>query len=92
MHRRGIYPNIVPVHKKGDLQRAITDQFYFFLFLVGFLRKSYLIPLLDTFKRMDFVITNQVFKLLIYVGINNFLLFMTFMHLLIITPPAPPEM
>ena len=43
--------NIVPVHKKGDKQMlTITDQSYFFLFLVKFLRKSYLIPFLDCFE------------------------------------------
>ena len=67
---------------------TITDQSYFFLFLVKFLRKSYLIPFLNTFKRIVFfVITNQVFNLLIHVSINYFLLFMIFMHLLIVTHP-----
>ena len=66
---------------------TITDQFHLFLFLVKFLRKSYLIPFLDTFKRIVFfVITNQVFNLLIHVSINYFLLFMIFMHLLIAIP------
>ena len=52
---------------------TITDQSHFFLFLVKFLRKSYLIPFLNTFKRIVlFVITNQVFDLLIYVSINYF--------------------
>ena len=55
---------------------TITDQFHFFLFLVRFLRKSYLIPFLDTFKRVVFfVITNQVLDLLIHMSINYFLLF-----------------
>ena len=67
---------------------TITDQSHFFLFLVKFLRKSYLIPFLNTFKRIVFfVITNQVFNLLIHVSINYFLLFMIFMHLLIVTHP-----
>ena len=53
-----------------------------------FLRKSYLIPFLNTFKRIAFfVITNQVFDLLIHVSINYFLLFMIFMHLFIVTHP-----
>ena len=65
---------------------AVTDQSHFFLFLVKFLRKSYLIPFLNSFKRIAFfVIINQVFDLLINVSINYFLLFMIFMHLLIVT-------
>ena len=69
-------------------RKEITDQSHFFLFLVKFLRKSYLIPFLNTFKRIVFfVITNQVFDLLIHVNINYFLLFMIFMHLLIVTHP-----
>ena len=67
---------------------TITDQSPFFLFLVKFSRKSYLIRFLNTFKRIVFfVITNQVFNLLIHVSINYFLLFMIFMHLLIVTHP-----
>ena len=67
---------------------TITDQSHFFLFLVKFLRKSYLIPFLNSFKRIAFfVIINQVFHLLINVSINYFLLFMIFMHLLIVTHP-----
>ena len=38
-----------------------------------------------------FVITNHVFDLLIHVSINYFLLFMIFMHLLIVNPPSPPK-
>ena len=38
-----------------------------------------------------FVITNHVFDLLIHVSINYFLLFMIFMHLLIVTPQSPPK-
>ena len=54
---------------------TITDQSPFFLFLVKFSRKSYLIRFLNTFKRIVFfVITNQVFNLLIHVSINYFLL------------------
>ena len=65
---------------------TITDQFHFVLFLVRFLRKFNLIPFLDTFKRMVIlVITNQVFDLLIHVSTIYFLLFVTFMHLLIVT-------
>ena len=69
---------------------TITDQFHLFLFLVKFLRKSYLIPFLDTFKRIVFfVITNQVFDLLIHVSINYFLLFKIFMHHFDCNPPPP---
>ena len=65
---------------------TITDQPHFFLFLIKFLRKSYLVPFLNTFKRIVFfVITNQVFDFLIHVSINFVLLF--FMHLLIATHP-----
>ena len=49
---------------------AITDQSHFFQFLVKFLKKSYLISFLNTFKTIVFfVITNQVFVLLIHVSI-----------------------
>ena len=92
--KTGIYPNawkksnIVPVHKKGDKQ--IVNNYRPVLLLPifdKFLRKFYLIPFLDTFGRIAFfVITNQVFNLLIHVTINYFLLFMIFMHLLIVTP------
>ena len=65
-----------------------TDQSHFFLFLVKFLRKSYLILFLNTFKRIAFFgITNQVLEPLIHVSINYFILFMIFMHLLIVTHP-----
>ena len=82
----GTYPNackksnIVPVRKKGVSNLlTITDQSHFFLFLVKFLRKSYLIPFLNTFKIIvSFLITNQVFHLLIHESINYFLLFMIF--------------
>ena len=67
---------------------TITDQSHFFVFLVKFSRKSYLIQFLNTFKRIVFfVITNQVFDLLIHVSISYFLLSMIFMHLLIVTHP-----
>ena len=67
---------------------TVTDQSHFFLFLVKFWGKSYLIRSLNTFKIiLFFVITNQVFDLLIHVSINYFLLFMIFMHLLIVTHP-----
>ena len=65
-----------------------TDQSHFFVFLVKFSRKSYLIQFLNTFKRIVFfVITNQVFNLLIHASINYFLLFMIFMYLLTATYP-----
>ena len=65
---------------------TITDQSHFFIFLVKFFRKSNLIQFLNTFMRIVFfVITNQVFNPLIHVSINYFLLFMIFMHLLIVT-------
>ena len=82
--KTGIYPHAQKkcklshfIKKKISNLLTITDLFHFFLFLVRFLRKSYLIPLL---------ITNHVFNLLIHVSINYFLLFMTFIHLLIVTP------
>ena len=69
---------------------TVTDQSHFFLFLAKFLRKSCLTPFLDTFKRTVFcMITNQVFNLLIHLSINYFLLFVIFMHLLILLPPPP---
>ena len=64
-----------------------SRQSHLFLFLVKFLRKSYLIPFFNNFKRIVFfVITNHVFDLLIHVSIN-YLLFMIFLHLLIVTHP-----
>ena len=81
--------NIVPVHKKGDKQIVNNHRPVSRLPIFGkFSRKSYLIPFLNTFKRIVFfVIINQVFDLLIHVSINYFLLFMIFMHLLIVTHP-----
>ena len=77
--KTGIYPNawkksnIVPVHKKGDKQIVNNYRPVSLLPIFGILRKSYLIPFLNLFKRIVlFVITNQVFDLLIYVSINYF--------------------
>ena len=54
---------------KSSCSHLITNQSHFFLFFVKFLRKSYLILFLDTFKKIVlFVITNQVFDLLIHVS------------------------
>ena len=64
---------------------TITDQFHFFLILVRFLRKSYLIRSLDSFQKIVlFGITNQVFDLLVHVSINYFLFLMIYMHVLIV--------
>ena len=80
--------NIVQVHQKGDKQIVNNYRPVLLLPIFGkFLRKFYLIPFLDTFGKIAFfVITNQVFNLLIHVTINCFLLFKIFMHLLIVTP------
>ena len=81
--------NIVPVHKKGDKQIVNNHRPVSRLPIFGkFLSKSYLIPFLNIFKRIVFfVITNQVFDLLIHVSINYFLLLMIFMHFFIVTHP-----
>ena len=69
--------------KKITKLLKITDQPLFFLFLVRFFRKSYLVPFLDISKGMVYSDNNQVFNLLIHVGINYFLLLMTCLHHLV---------
>ena len=92
--KKGIYSHvwkkssIVPVHKKEDKQ--IVNNYRPVSLLPTFAKvfeKILFNSIFGYFKRMVyFVITNQVFDLLIHLSINYFLLFMTFMHLLIVKP------
>ena len=95
--------NIVPVHKKKDKQfvsncrpvsllpifsRVLEKILFNSIFEYLFTKNSIFEYLFTISQRIVFfVITNQVFDLLIHVSINYFLLFMIFMHLLIVTHP-----
>ena len=86
MHGKSL---ILSLSTKKEISKLLimTDQFHFFLFLVKFLRKSYLILFFDTFKGIVFfLIAKQVFDLLIHVSVNFFLFI--FMHLFILTIPS----